>query len=429
MSSFNFDSDSVLGLTHELCGIQSYWEREKVGEDGSYNGVHEGNFARRVRDLLSECSWLTVTMEEVEAGRYNVIAADCPLGDIEMLFTAHLDTATPSDGWNELLGSICEDKYYNLGAIDTKGAIASIIDACKKVGQTKGVGYLFYVDEEYDFKGMDHFIQNHPDVRPKIALSGCGGQARMLVECRGCIEIYMQVRGKSGHASRPREGLNAALALMQAYSAMEALCNSANALSPPIVTSINLGGFYAGQKVKDGTKDSAAEVAPVANKIPDLAWMVVDVRPGHVAITGDALSQVAYYAIDRFNSDLENADYNGTIEGDGNGDVFRRIRCLRDPAEATVWVRHYRGCYVSDPEAVQVIRDAFNHMIESEDVNPGQFGYIDVAEIANLRGASLVCLGPNGGNQHSRDEWVSIPSLIAYRDGCARLLNNFKPKA
>ena len=389
------DQDTVILLVDELCKIKSYVDTD----------MDECDLGLHISGTLASHHWLTVEHDIVQGERFNVLASDCTLEDIELLIVGHLDTVRPSLDCKIELGSIQGDRYYNLGAGDTKGGIAATLDAIRLAGPTKGVGYLFYVDEEYDFLGMDAFMRDRADqIRPKLALSVCGGNGVMLTACRGCLEMAFTVKGFPGHASRPDSGASATEAMMVISAACKKLCDRARQIPGSLLTSYNVGGFYAGsladkELAMRGEYAKAVKTAP--NKIPDFAWMVIDVRPGHASVTLDALEAAARHALQCFNANKKHT------------------------ASLQIHRRQNRGMYQSARDDVRLIETAFEAVHGSHCQSPGEFGYIDAAEIANRHGTALVCMAPSCGNIHSPDEWVNIPGLIAYRDGCVNLLRKF----
>lgn len=390
------DQDPVVRLVDELCAIPSYVDTD----------VNEHDLGVHVSNILASHHWLSVEYDVVQGNRFNVLARDCAWENVELLIVGHLDTVRPSLDCKVPLGSIQGDKYFNLGAGDTKGGIAAALDAIRCAGPTRGVGYMFYIDEEYDFLGMDAFMRDRAEqIRPKLALSTCGGNATMLIACRGCLEIAFTIQGFPGHASTPDSGASATEAMMAVSTACKHICDVAKQQPGSLPTSYNIGGFYAGslankELAQRGEYAQAIKTAP--NKIPDFAWMVIDVRPGHMSITIDALEMVAREAVANFNLNRQH------------------------PVSLHVQHRQNRGMYQSTRTDVHLIESAFQQVHGGVCESPGGFGYIDAAEIANRHGTALVCMAPERGNIHSPDEWVSISSLIAYRDGCTKLLSAFK---
>jgi acetylornithine deacetylase/succinyl-diaminopimelate desuccinylase-like protein len=93
-----------------------------------------------------------------------------------------------------------------------KGSLAAWLAALvaqKGRLQLDNLAMLWYVDEEYDFKGMKRFVRDLPSwsTSPELVLSLDGG-LELSSGCRGLIEVTMTVTGKSGHAGNPVNGVN-----------------------------------------------------------------------------------------------------------------------------------------------------------------------------------------------------------------------------
>lgn len=130
-----------------------------------------------------------MTVEDLGDEIFNVLAYDGDPSEIELLVVGHLDTVVPSSNWQHEEYTNDGERYYALGACDTRGGIAAALDAIGRVGTTRKVGYLFYGDEEYQFVGMKEFVRMHPEIAPKLGLSVCGGKGEAYLGWRACTEM------------------------------------------------------------------------------------------------------------------------------------------------------------------------------------------------------------------------------------------------
>lgn len=250
-------------ILKKLIKIPSY-----VGE-----GCNEKNLGEFIYKYLSTLPWLTVNKKFVEKDRFNVVAKDT--GSTEVLICDHMDTVQPQLGWktNPFEAVEKEGKLFGLGSSDTKGNIATILTAIKKVGQTKGVFYLFYTDEEYDFKGIKKFIKEFKTkIKPKIIASGDGGNLEIGNACRGLIEITLKVKGKSGHSAIPESGKNAIWGSFQAIQALKLELEKIKTKDLGKNT-LNLAWIKGGQKL-----ERQKELGKEGNIIPNFAEFVLEVR-------------------------------------------------------------------------------------------------------------------------------------------------------
>lgn len=397
MPSPNHLDAPLLRLTDSLCRARSYW---LPPADGPSPG--EGEVAALIADNLERHPWLRVATELAAPGRPNVYAADCDDADVDLLIIGHLDTVPPTPGWTVDEFTVRDGRYHALGAADTKAGIAAVLDAVAKVGPTRGLGLLLYADEEYHFVGMRDFLARHPDVRPARVLSVCGPPAQMLTGCRGIIELELVVRGRPGHASRPWSGTSAVSALQAVTDRLQQWVPAQNTLHRSVC---NLSAIHAGSL--------AAEVVPTghgpppmldtANRIPDVAWALVEVRPGGPEVSAGGLHQQAQAALSAFNTGAEH-----------------------DARLARFDVHFELTGYQSGESAITPFVRHFSHLHGGEHSDPGTSGYVDIAMLAGERGCGAVCMGPLSGGAHAPDEWVDLEGLGAYRDGMVALLADRK---
>lgn len=394
--------DSTVALLNHLCQIRGY--RGSGGEKA---------IADQLAQQLRAFPWLTVTVEPVcdAEGRvledfYNVLAHDGDPRAIELLIVGHLDTVPPSPSWTKPEFSVEDGRYYALGSADARGGIAACLKAIKQIGPTKGVAYLFYGDEEVAFVGMEDFVRQHPEIAPKFGLSLCGGKAEAYLGWRGCIEMEFLVHGVSGHASRQLEGANAAEVIMHVMSTVRDACM---AEPTDLETAVNIAAIHVGSSVTGATSADGegafhlgGQVAPttrnIANKIPNSAWALLDVRPGGSRLTAAFIEQVAVNALKQWN---EGRKYT---------------------AELTVHTNFAMPSYVADREAMTWLLDLFEPVHHGRIKDPGATGFIDVTLISDRHGTQFICLAPDGGNEHAADEYVVVESLEAYRESLERLL-------
>ena len=187
---------NLIEITQKLISIPSFI-------DSQTNEKEIGDF---IYEYLKNIPYLQVEKQEVENGRFNIIAKDS--NDPKLLVTCHMDTVEPKVGWKYNQEEIGNNKLYGLGSCDMKGGTACILDALKEFDKTNGLALLFYCDEEYDFKGMKKFIEEY-SFKPELILSPEATNLEIINGCKGVIEICFRVKGKTGYAARPKEGNNA----------------------------------------------------------------------------------------------------------------------------------------------------------------------------------------------------------------------------
>lgn len=392
------DKDSVLSLVDKLCRTPGY----RLDKDGP----GEGAIANLVAAELRKHEWLTVTVEHLGDEIYNVLAFDGDPSEVELLIVGHLDTVIPSPKWTKQEFSSDGINYYGHGAVDTRGGIAGALDAIGKVGRTRKVAYLFYGDEEYQFVGMKRFVHMHPEVAPKFGLSVCGGKGEAYLGWRACTEMEFLFEGVSGHASRAWAGANAAEALAYVMEAVRLACVR---FPGETKTSANIAAVHVGSLDGEGAPyvlgkkpQAHPPMKNVANKIPNVGWALLDVRPGDKRVSAAFIEDVARTALAAWNAAKEHS------------------------VSLTVHVNFEMPAYEADRGLIDPMFRIFHKAHGGKIKPPATTGFLDATLISAAHGTQFMCLSPMGGNEHSADEFVSIQGLLDYRDAMVELLSGYK---
>ena len=382
----------LMRLVDELCRIRSFWRPEEPG-------CNEMAVAEFIAERLRQYPWLTVRIEEVSPGRPNVLAFDGPEADTRLLIAGHIDTVLPVQRWSVPEHSVSNGRYHALGAADTKGAIGAAMDAIGRVGPTKGVGYLLYCDEEYHFDGMKDFVARHPAVRPVHTLSLCGASAALMLGCRGLIEMAFTITGHPGHASRPYTGRSATFGMMRVLDSLSAWCRERN---QPHHTVLNVASIQAGSIAPDADLTSGAPPTVLAtpNRIPDVAWALLEVRVGDPSVTADAIRGAIEASLE-----AQNVGQEKRLELSG-------VRVHLDMPG-----------YTSDADLTGPLTKPFDALHHGRIAPVEETGYLDVALLCVRDDSAALCMGPLKGGAHGPDEWVDIASLVQYRDGLVGLIS------
>lgn len=152
---------------------------------------------------------LTVTRQQVDDGRFNIIVLPQKNEEIDLCFVGHLDTVTAHDlddyGFYEE-----EDIIYGLGTADMKAGCAAIMEAFTVLAQKKGafppVGLSLVVGEEEDSYGAKTLMREYSFPWAIVA------EPTNMIPCLGhyaYLEVLLRTRGKRAHSSMPELGHNA----------------------------------------------------------------------------------------------------------------------------------------------------------------------------------------------------------------------------
>lgn len=251
---------NIIKLTKQLVSIPSW-------VDNQNNEIKIGEF---IFNFLQKYTSLTVIKEPVVDGRFNILVNIDQ--NTRTLVIGHIDTVTI--GQNPVKPFIKGGRLYGRGTTDMKSGIAAMMLLTTNKSLPKNTGFLFYIDEEYDFAGVNKFIADYGEkIRPKCIVSLDGSELELLNGCRGLIEINGTITGQSCHAGTPEKGVNA---LEVTFKSVERLKTFLSQFNNPELgsTSLNLASINGGQ---------------AANVVPDNCRFVLDVRPASPLLCGQML--------------------------------------------------------------------------------------------------------------------------------------------
>ena len=298
---------NTLELTKKLVSIPSY-----VEEDFDERECGEFLF-----EYLSQFSWLKVVKQEVQDGRFNVIAYDNY--PTETIFCGHFDTVQPRSDWktDPFTPTLKGKKLYGLGIADMKSSIAAMLASLNSVTETRGVMFFFYIDEEYDFLGMKKFIEEYKGkLKPKLVISGDGGEMKLGNGCRGLIEVTFTLKGETGHAGRPQSGKNAILGAASVVNKLIKTFGTEFKTKELGKSSCNLA-FLQGGLDLGVDKTAGQKFGREGNNIADIAEFVVDIRPADPKLNAKkVIALVTEYAKElglKINSSTVRHDYGAWI--------------------------------------------------------------------------------------------------------------------
>ncbi len=153
-----------------------------------------------------------VQLDPVFPGRPNVIARLRASGARRrLLWEGHLDTVQAAGMSVEPFRPALRDgRLYGRGAVDDKGCLTAFMLALRDLARDPApvdVTFVAAVDEEYQFRGVQHHLG-----RGEPADGGVAGEPtglRVVSACKGCVRWEIEVRGRAAHSSRPEEGIDA----------------------------------------------------------------------------------------------------------------------------------------------------------------------------------------------------------------------------
>jgi len=255
----------ILELTQKLISIPS-WVDEQTNE------VKIGEF---IFEYLKNNSQLSLEKEMVVDGRFNILARNNQ--DIETLVMGHIDTVGIDNNWetDPVNPIIVDGKLFGRGTTDMKSGLAAMILAATDKNIPKNIGFLFYVDEEYNFAGIKKFINDYgKKLKPKSIISLDGSELEIANGCRGLIEISATVKGISCHAATPENGINAIEVATKSIEKLKEFLSQS--VDPELgTTSVNLAFI-------EGCGSSS-------NVVPDNCQFTLDIRPSSSKISAQLI--------------------------------------------------------------------------------------------------------------------------------------------
>ena len=193
----------VLTLTRALIDIESV--------TGNEHAV--GNYLYEYLARLAQITGGRVEQIEVEPNRHNVFAH---WGEsLNVTLSTHMDTVPPFFSSRE-----DETRIWGRGACDTKGIIASMIQAVEGLlaAGDSNFGLLFVVGEERNSAGAYH-ASKHPR-GSHFLINGEPTGNRLAVGSKGALRYEVAATGKMAHSAYPELGDSAIHKLVDALADM-----------------------------------------------------------------------------------------------------------------------------------------------------------------------------------------------------------------
>lgn len=194
---------SLIELTRKLIDIPSVTGDE--AEVGRFLAVYLESLSYKVE------------MQEVSAGRANVIAATS--ANPRIMLSTHMDTVPP-----HIASSEDEEFVYGRGACDAKGIIAAQIIAAERL-RTEGVeeiGLLFTIDEEMGSLGA-RAANHHPlAAECRYLINGEPTDNRLATGSKGSLRLTIRTEGRAAHSAYPEQGDSAIEKLLDVLASIRA---------------------------------------------------------------------------------------------------------------------------------------------------------------------------------------------------------------
>ncbi len=161
---------------------------------------NEGEVGRFLASFLDSAGYRVET-QPVSGDRSNVLAFE---GNPDIVFCTHIDTVPP-----ELPVSEDEKSLYGRGACDTKGIIAAMLEAGKRLRRDgiSNFAYLFVVGEETGGDGAK--AANTREWGSRYVIVGEPTENKLARAQKGTLLADLKVVGKAAHSGYPSMGVAA----------------------------------------------------------------------------------------------------------------------------------------------------------------------------------------------------------------------------
>lgn len=262
-------------------------------------GTPNDSIVAWVRDYLRRHGITAAMLPGPEGDRANLFATVGPKELPGYVLSGHMDVVPANeDGWTSDPFRLRADagRLYGRGATDMKGFLAVVLAVIPKLAELplrRPIHIAFSYDEEAGCRGVPHMIARLPELceKPLGAIIGEPSGMRAIRAHKGKAAARLTVRGRSGHSSRPDQGLNAVHAMSdvlgQAVAEAERLSRGPfeTTFAPPY-SSLQIGTLRGGQAVNIIPDSCEAEFEARAISGIDPAGLLEPVRQAAERLTG-----------------------------------------------------------------------------------------------------------------------------------------------
>lgn len=207
-------------------------------------------------------------IQEVEGERKNILVFNKSNPKIALF--GHMDTVLPKVETDKPYEPREDgDKLFGLGSVDMKSGLAIMLKLAAEM-VNDDLAFVFSVDEEFDFKGATK-LKEIKDFKPELIINVEPTDGKILNGCRGITEFSFKVHGKSAHAGRKNEGINAIEKTVELVKVLQSHLTEMDLLDGG-KTTVNLAYLHGGM-----LKDSG-EVKGMGNVVPNYSDVVCEIR-------------------------------------------------------------------------------------------------------------------------------------------------------
>ncbi|WP_312357047.1 acetylornithine deacetylase [Agrobacterium sp.] len=180
-------------------------------------GTANGDIAGWIADYLESQGAKVSLLPGPEGDRANLFATFGPADRAGYILSGHMDVVPAGEPeWSSDPFRLRteNDRLYGRGTTDMKGFLATVLAAApafSRMALERPVHIAFSYDEEAGCRGVPHLIASLPQLcaPPAGAIIGEPSNMRAVRAHKGKAAARITLRGRSGHSSRPDQGINA----------------------------------------------------------------------------------------------------------------------------------------------------------------------------------------------------------------------------
>lgn len=180
-------------------------------------GTANGDIAGWIADYLESHGAKVSLLPGPEGDRANLFAIFGPADRAGYILSGHMDVVPAGEPeWSSDPFTLRTegDRLYGRGTTDMKGFLATVLAAApafSHMALKRPIHIAFSYDEEAGCRGVPHLIARLPELcaPPTGVIIGEPSNMRAVRAHKGKAAARITLRGRSGHSSRPDQGVNA----------------------------------------------------------------------------------------------------------------------------------------------------------------------------------------------------------------------------
>ncbi|NTZ91116.1 acetylornithine deacetylase [Agrobacterium tumefaciens] len=180
-------------------------------------GTANGDIAGWIADYLESHGAKVSLLPGPEGDRANLFASFGPADRAGYILSGHMDVVPAGEPeWSSDPFTLRTegDRLYGRGTTDMKGFLATVLAAApafSRMALKRPIHIAFSYDEEAGCRGVPHLIARLPELcaPPAGVIIGEPSNMRAVRAHKGKAAARITLRGRSGHSSRPDQGVNA----------------------------------------------------------------------------------------------------------------------------------------------------------------------------------------------------------------------------